>query len=453
MDKNKEFIMQKIILSILSLALLCGSASADAISDAAAVVLERNMPAMAVIRYTLQNEEGQQQPMEILGMCVDSDRGVFMAVGVSNRLPRTYLRDFRIALPSQGGQEVSATFLGLDDETGVAFLTSDQLRGTPAVTFGESERLALGQVVFGLSMLPEMTGYSPRLAPARICATTRIPGAMYVVTGGQLSMTPGAPVFDDNALLVGMVSVSRNEPGMVFIGSDEFVGLLDTLPTGGRSVRRAWMGVVDVTPVSSEDAAMLGIADRPAVQISALIPGQPAAQAGLRELDLVVAVNGEPIEPFRDAGLTARAFMRSIRRMPVGSDVILTVVRDGQEIQLPVTLSAEPASPAEMPRTYNRPLGLAARELTIVERYGRRLGAAEPAVVVDLVRPDSPAASAGIQPGDLVTGVGETPTPMVNALDAALNGAISDANAAEIVLQVRRGSDTLEIRIPKPQAP
>jgi serine protease Do len=73
------------------------------------------------------------------------------------------------------------------------------------------------------------------------------------------------------------------------------------------------------------------------VLVAGVERGSPAARAGLRQGDQVVAINGERVE-------TSRALVRNIAAIPPGQTVRLSVLRDGRPSEIPVQVGRRPAT-------------------------------------------------------------------------------------------------------------
>jgi serine protease Do len=74
------------------------------------------------------------------------------------------------------------------------------------------------------------------------------------------------------------------------------------------------------------------------VLIAGVERGSPAARAGLRQGDVVTAINGERVE-------TSRALVRGIAAIPPGQTARLSIQRDGRAAELPVTVGRRPVQP------------------------------------------------------------------------------------------------------------
>ncbi len=171
-------------------------------------------------------------------------------------------------------------------------------------------------------------------------------------------------------------------------------------------------------------------AERDVAVVAEVIPDSPAAKAGLQVGDLLLAI-GDLATPSRDefaAGIrAAKAGDRlSIKIRRGGLDQIVVVKlgqrpEQGQPAPAPAAPSTKPAAPqAPAPATEAAPgaapaagrgyLGLSVRE-------------ADGQVVVDRVLPDSPAATAGVRAGEVVTSIQQVPVHGMGDLDAALRSA------------------------------
>ena len=105
-------------------------------------------------------------------------------------------------------------------------------------------------------------------------------------------------------------------------------------------VERGWLGVSvqDVVPEEARSAGTSGA--KRGVLVAGVERNSPANRAGLRQGDLVIALNGEPIS-------TSRALVRNVAALPPGQTMRLTVLREGRERDLPVQVGRRPATPGQ----------------------------------------------------------------------------------------------------------
>jgi serine protease Do len=118
--------------------------------------------------------------------------------------------------------------------------------------------------------------------------------------------------------------------------------VVDQLRREGR-VERGWLGVSvqDVVPEEARGSGAAGTAGaRRGVLVAGVERNSPANRAGLRQGDLVIAMNGEPIS-------TSRALVRNVAALPPGQTMQLTVLREGRQLALPVQVGRRPASPGQ----------------------------------------------------------------------------------------------------------
>lgn len=143
----------------------------------------------------------------------------------------------------------------------------------------------------------------------------------------------GGPLFDENGRVIGITSsiIEMTEnTGSIGLGfaipSNQVVRVANQLIASGRATH-AYLGVSIINGV-----AQTGSEVRAGAELSSVESGSPAAQAGLREGDVVTALNGHPVAQ-------ADALTASIRQYSAGDQVTLTVVRDGQSMEVPVVLA------------------------------------------------------------------------------------------------------------------
>jgi S1-C subfamily serine protease len=145
--------------------------------------------------------------------------------------------------------------------------------------------------------------------------------------------------------------------------------------------------------------------------------------------DVITAVDGRAIED-------AAALRNKVGLTRAGDTVVVTLLRDGRERALGVTIGEQPTAPARPPESSaaGKLDGASFRELDPAHpRYGQVRG-----VVVSRVTPGSAAARAGLAAEDVILAVNRRPVPSIAELEAAL-----DAASAPFALQIARGSTRL----------
>lgn len=179
-----------------------------------------------------------------------------------------------------------------------------------------------------------------------------------------------------------------------------------------------WLGITiqDVAEELAEQlAARFGPAAGTGVLVVEAIPGGPAAAAGLVRGDVVVALDGQPI-------WDVRQLQQRIRGTTVGRPVAVTVFRERERLQVPVSVGAMPDE--AMALVVGEALGFSLRAtLQDSARAAGRRPPPEPQVVVAAVDPRSPARAAGLKEMDVILEVDGRPVAGLKDLYGALRGA------------------------------
>jgi serine protease Do len=142
----------------------------------------------------------------------------------------------------------------------------------------------------------------------------------------------------------------------------------------------------------------------------------PAAKAGLKSGDVIVEYNGRKVG-------RSEELPRAVADTPIGHQVPITVIRDGKRVTLHAQVARlqdrEPGATPVASSENKGALGLSVQ--TVTPEVARDLGLDPPqGVVVRDVRNDSPAANAGIRPGDVIVAIDRQPVKNVEDMKSAL---------------------------------
>ena len=235
----------------------------------------------------------------------------------------------------------------------------------------------------------------------------------------------GGAMVDMNGDMIGMntaiLSPSGTSTGIGFAIPAALVKRVVEQALGGHAgaaAGRPWLGV-KTQDVTADIARSMGL-DRPeGVLVTDLYPGGPAERAGLKQGDLITAIDGAPVND--EATLDYRVATRE-----AGAEVSLEV-RRGKEAVRTVRLHVEPppggGAAAEVAITGRNPLnGATVVDLSpaVAQQLGIDPFAAGSGVLVTKIG-EGYAASMGLRPGDLIRGVNGTPVMTVKGLQALLS--------------------------------
>lgn len=260
-----------------------------------------------------------------------------------------------ITVTTSDGRLYDASIVGVDKTTDLAVLSlSDDSAALPAARMSMSSELEVGQPVMavgsplGLSDTVTTGVISALDRPVTIAASGKVdpldPQAAaqeLVVTNAiqiDASINPGnsgGPLFDATGGVIGINSSivsnssSAETAGSIGLGFAIPVDLVKSvadqiIATG--SVSHARLGVeIQTATVEAGGATRLG------ARVATVVPGGAADHAGLEPGDVIVGIDGRSV-------VSGPALTGFVRRYVSGQEVMLDIVRDGQELQIPVVL-------------------------------------------------------------------------------------------------------------------
>jgi serine protease Do len=244
-------------------------------------------------------------------------------------------------------------------------------------------------------------------------------------SGGPLVNVRGEAI----GIATAIASRSGGFQGVGFaIPSDLAKPIVQQLRADGK-VTRGWLGV-SIQPLTPELAKSFRIDKRDGALVASVMDASPAAKAGLRAGDVIVRFDGKAVD-------NPRELSSLVATTPVGKTVEVALVRDGRQESVGVTIGNQSEAQVAEATGGGRPvarLGVELHELT--PERARRLGLeSSRGVVVTEVRPDSPAAKAGINEGDVVREVNRTPVGSLADVEKGLSRA-SEGN--QVLVRVAR---------------
>jgi Do/DeqQ family serine protease len=319
----------------------------------------------------------------------------------------------KIALADK--REYEAEIVLRDPRTDLAVLKIKGAEALPALELGDSDALQVGDFVIAIGN-PFGVGQSVTQGIVSALARTDIginDYGFFIQTDAAINPgNSGGALVDTWGRLVGINSAiysrSGGSMGIGFaIPVNMVKNVIATAKSGGSVVKRAWIGA-RLQNVTKDIADSLGL-DRPVgAAVAGVTRGSPAAEAGLKTGDVIVAVDGQSVDDA--AGVDFRIGVK-----PLGGTASLSVVRAGKSLILPLKLRSAPETTprAAVRLTTRSPLqgaevmNLSPAVLDELELSAETLGTSEGVVVAD-VAAGTPAADFGVQKGDVILGVNGT---------------------------------------------
>ncbi len=359
------------------------------------------------------------------------------------------------------GTKLAATLIGHDDKTDLALLKVKPAQPLRAVKFGDSTVMRVGDWVMAIGNPFGLGGtVTVGIVSARNRDINSGPYDDFIQTDAAINRgNSGGPLFDKEGEVIGIntaiISPTGGSIGLGFaIPSEVAVNVLDQLRQFG-AARRGWLGVriQDVTDDSAGDFAT----PPKGVLVAGVEDNGPAKVAGIVAGDIILNVDGKPIDALH-------ALPRIVAEEPVGKTVSVQILRDGKPLTLSVTIGLlkepQPAAAAAATPGVDRPpsgdkappsgekatepdaLGLSLAPLTpdLRGKFGIKADVAG-GVVVTAVQAGSAAEDKRLQPGDVISMVGDVTVVTPDDVEQEIAALAKDGRAnARLVVQNPQGN-------------
>ena len=341
----------------------------------------------------------------------------------------------RLRVTFQDGSELSAELVGSDDKSDVAVIKVDSDQPLPTLPLGRSDDLRVGEWVLAIG---NPFGLARTVTAGIISATgrSRVGIADYedfIQTDAAINPgNSGGPLLDLDGRVVGInTAIFSRSGGHMGIGFAIPIDMAKAIYTQLRDtgkVVRGFLGV-GIQDMTQDLAQSFGLDRHDGVIITQVEPGSAAATAGVQEQDVVIALDGQPVT---EVG----RFRNQIALLAPGTEITLTVIREGRERRVPVVIGQRSEVVDARPdgSVMLAEYGFAVRELDDELREAHELRQ-ERGVVITEVEGGSPAASAGLRPGQLVMGVNQTRVADVESFRAAMAEAAETDRPVRLVLR------------------
>jgi len=374
--------------------------------------------------------------------------------GVPTDQGKVTISSITVTLPDR--KEYKATVVGKDAASDLAVLKIDA-KNLPFVEFGDSTKTRVGDWVIAIGNPFALGG---TVTAGIVSAIHRSIGSgpydRYIQTDAAINQgNSGGPMFDLNGNVVGIntaiYSPSGGNVGIGFaIPAEEAKPIVAQLMKGER-VHRGYLGV-QIQPMTDDIAQGLKLPKDRGEIVAHVEPGQPAARAGVQQGDVIVKVNGKDVTP-------DNTLSYMVAGLPVGSKVVLDVIRNLKPMTLTAMLAERPpedqlagagqddnndgvpdnGGPNAPSSSVRNSLGLSLQTLTPQLDQQLRLPSTTHGVVVTGVDDSSDAAAKGLQPRDVILAIGQR--QVSNVADAATAVAAAKKEGYKtVLLLVQRGN-------------
>lgn len=308
------------------------------------------------------------------------------------------------------GTQFDAEVIGRDEATDLALIkVSKPDRDFAYLALGDSESVRVGEWVMAVGNPLDMdhtVTVGVVSAKGRVLGLSREGTSFenYIQTDAAINLgNSGGPLVNVRSEVIAInTAINARGQNLGFaVPVNILRQILPQLRENGKVVR-GYLGIT-INNLDQDDAEAFGLNSRDGALVAEVSPGRAADKGGVRHGDIVVAIDGEPIEDTRE-------LIDTISAMPPGTEVELTVIRDGKQMKLEVELEARDAvgesttreaEPTREDDTAER-LGISVSEISPQIRRMYGLEDEVEGVVITRVMPVSPAADENLFRGDVI---------------------------------------------------
>ena len=237
------------------------------------------------------------------------------------------------------GRRFTGSVVGRDNRVDLALVKIAGASRLPTLRFADSNKVRVGEFVlalghpFGLEQTVSFGIVSRKGAPLTIAA----PGFDFIQTDAAINPgNSGGPLVNMAGEVVGVNSMAARNGSIGFaIPSNLIKTVVPQLASKGR-VEWGWLGV-SIAEITEDDLGRLKLNEAKGVLIRSVMPGEPAEKGGIKPNDVLMTIDGTPLD-------TPRDLQRLVAGSPVGKRVRVTLLRDGtpNEIEVEIGRYKEP---------------------------------------------------------------------------------------------------------------
>lgn len=433
---------------------------ADGTRTSYADIVDRVAPAVVKVTSEHKAKPQQQNPLEDFFRGVPQsprgnqspvERGLGSGVIVSEDgtiLTNNHVIEgaTKIKIELNDKRVFDAKVIGTDQPTDLAVLRIET-KALPYLTLGDSDKVRVGDIILAIG---NPLGIGQTVTAGIISAKGRRTGLSdgsfedFLQIDAPINRgNSGGALVALNGELVGInsqiLSPSGGNIGIGFsIPSNMAKSVMEQLLKDGK-VKRGRLGV-GIQTITEDLAKTLDLKENKGVIVGSITPGSAAEKAGVKRGDVITAINGEKIED-------GNALRNKVAATAPGTEITLTILRDGKEQELKATLDEfqpekaqnqtdEEGNSAPGKSTQEGKLGLDLQPLTPELAKRLELPADTKGLVVTDIDPEGPAAAEGIVKGDVILEINRQEVGTFAEAQAALEKALERPS---LLLIARRG--------------
>ncbi len=316
------------------------------------------------------------------------------------------MNEVKVALADR--REFEAEILLRDSRTDIAVLKLKGASNLQAVEIGDSEALQVGDIVLAIGN-PFGVGQTVTQGIVSALARTQVGISDYqffIQTDAAINPgNSGGALINMSGQLIGInTAIYSRSGGSIGIGfaipSSMVRVVLNSAKGGARNVVRPWLGA-RLQPVDGDIATGLGLERPTGVLVTSVYDRGPAAEAGLKRGDVILQVDGQPVE-------NPDSFGYRFTLKGTQGQTPLTVLRDGKQSTLQVKLMPPPETPPRAPvrgRARTPFAGATLVNISPAVADELQIQVADEGVVIAELEERSVAASVGFEKGDLIVAI------------------------------------------------
>jgi serine protease Do len=349
--------------------------------------------------------------------------------------------EIKVRLPDK--REFKGKVIGADPKTDLAVIKIDS-NHLPVIPLGDSENLKVGETVIAVG---NPFGLNQTVTSGIVSATGRANVGIadyedFIQTDAAINPgNSGGALVNVRGELVGVntaiFSTSGGYQGIGFaIPSAMARVVMDSLIKKGKVVR-GWLGV-SIQPVTADLAKQFGIREEKGVLVSDVVEESPADKAGIQRGDVIIEYDGREVN---DPGV----LRNSVAATTPGTQVMLTILRDGKSQKVKVAIAELPADKQKLRGQHENVLkGVIVQGLTPELRKTLTIPKRIAGVVVTEIEEGSPA-EGRLMPNDVILEVNRTRVTGMKDYEASVSQLKSGQG---VLLLVFRNGSTSYLTLP-----